>query len=137
MMKRIAILLLLVVYLPQTMGLRMAIHFCAGDFERIVFFDDSESYCECGQHVLKSGKPHKSCCKDIHVKCEIKSKQIPSTHLFLDLVSDLDFQCLREINIPTLQVFFYQIQERNAYTGVDPPPILFEKVYLFNEVFRL
>lgn len=135
MMKRIAILLLLAVYLPQTMGLRMAIHFCAGDFERIVFFDDSESYCECGQHILKSGKPHKSCCKDIHVKCELKSKQIPSTHLFLDLVSD--FQWVSDLNIPTQQVFFYQNQERKAYTGADPPPILFEKVYLFNEVFRL
>ena len=44
MMKRIAIWLLIVVYLPQTMGIRMAIHFCAGDFDRIVFFDDSDSY---------------------------------------------------------------------------------------------
>lgn len=135
MMKRIAILLLLAVYLPQTMGLRMAIHFCAGDFERIVFFDDSESYCECGQHVLKSGKPHKSCCKDIHVKCELKSKQIPSTHLFWDLA--LDFHWVGELSIPIQQVFFYQNQELTAFTGLDPPPILFEKVYLFNEVFRL
>jgi hypothetical protein len=135
MMKRIAILLLLAVYLPQTMGLRMAIHFCAGDFERIVFFDDSESYCECGQHVLKSGKPHKSCCKDIHVKCELKSKQIPSTHLFLDLTSC--FHWVGELVIPIQQVFFYQNQERTTFTGLDPPPILFEKVYLFNEVFRL
>lgn len=128
-------MLLLAVYLPQTTGLRMAIHFCAGDFDRIVFFDDSESYCECGQHVLKSNKPHKSCCKDIHVKCELKSKQIPSSYLFLDLVSD--FQWVSDLKIATQQVFFYQKQERKAYTGVDPPPILFEKVYLFNEVFRL
>ena len=135
MLKRIAILLLLAVYLPQTMGLRMAIHFCAGDFERIVFFDDSESYCECGQHVLKSGKPHKSCCKDIHVKCELKSKQIPSAHLFLDLSSD--FHWVGELSIPIHQVFLFQNQERTAFAGLDPPPILFERVYLFNGVFRL
>jgi hypothetical protein len=135
MMKRIAILLLLAVYLPQAMGLRMALHFCAGDFERIVFFDDSESYCECGKHLFKSSKPNKTCCKDIHVKCELKSKQVPSSNLSLDLLTLMDR--VGDVVSPIYPEIFYLNQNRETFSGVDPPPILFEKVYLLNEVFRL
>ncbi len=135
MIKRIAIWLLIVVYLPQTMGVRMAIHFCAGDFERIVFFDDSESYCDCGVGISKSGKPHKSCCKDVHVRCELKSKQIPSVnlHWFSLILTDFDhsisyqlqvFSSLARIFAPSFKVH-------------DPPPLSSPKVFIRNQVFRL
>ena len=135
MMKRIAIWLLLVVYLPQTIGIRMAIHFCAGDFERIVFFDDPESYCDCGVGMSKPGKPHKSCCKDVHVRCELKSKQLPSVNLLWFTLALPDFH--HSIS-NQLQVFsLFASIPAPSFKVHDPPPLSCPKVFIRNQVFRL
>jgi hypothetical protein len=135
MIKRIAIWLLIVVYLPQTMGVRMAIHFCAGDFERIVFFDDSESYCDCGVGISKSGKPHKSCCKDVHVRCELKSKQIPSVNLYWSalILQDCDYSLTSQFQVFSLS----ELISAPSFKVHDPPPLSGPKVFIRNQVFRL
>lgn len=135
MMKRIAIWLLIVVYLPQTMGIRMAIHFCAGDFDRIVFFDDSDSYCDCGAGMSKIGKPHKSCCKDVHVRCEIKSKQVPSAQLHWEAFEFMD--CIIPCHVIGSPFEFVQFYCPSGFRVHDPPPVLVSKVFLRNQVFRL
>jgi hypothetical protein len=130
-MKRIAIWLLIVVYLPQTMGIRMAIHFCAGDFDRIVFFDDSDSYCDCGAGMSKIGKPHKSCCKDIHVRCELKEKQIP-------VFSESIFTAIQSVFVPfdikSHDIFYYQFSNLNGSPDLNSDPPLGNSLPLFIKI---
>lgn len=136
MIKRIAIWLLVVVYLPQTIGIRIAVHFCAGDIDRIVFFDDGSSYCECGQFALKSGKPHKSCCKDYHIQCQIKDKQSPSFSETFLFNSGLDFNAAVASNF-RLEIARFESTWIQFCSNSDPPDGSDFPIFLRNRVLRL
>lgn len=123
--KKIAAILLVLVYVSATVGATVHLHYCMNEFVGWTLYDDRSDKCgKCGME----GKNEEGCCKDEHRHFKLKAdhqntKGVPFLSSLVTpavVVPVSDFTCLSSI------VF------SKEYSNYHPPPdIQKEDLYIF------
>ncbi len=115
MIKRIAVLSLLLVYLGTTVGFAMSLHFCGTKVSDIRINQTSKKPC-CSKET--ESKPD-NCCKDKHIKIKISDQQQTIQSAKIPPASNLDLFIAQERTFTNISSTPDQIT-RLRYRG---PPV--------------
>ncbi len=130
MIKRIAVLSLLMVYLSTTAGFALTLHFCGSKVSNIGINRSSPKPC-CPAE--SESKPD-NCCKDEHIQIKVSDQQQNTQSAKLPAVSNLDLFIIPE-RIPTFSKETARLSSQLRYRG--PPAISSIPLTIQNSVFRI
>ena len=129
-MKKIAVILLLLVYGSATMGATIHLHYCMNEFVGWSLGHDKKDK-ECGRCGMKEKKS--GCCKDEHKQVKLKTEHQKSTS-----VQFFQFLDVPALIIPIADYPFAESPISLASpTSNAPPDIPCEQLYLLNCVFLI
>ena len=130
MIKRIAVLSLLLVYLSTTAGFALSLHFCGTKISNIRINQSSQKPC-CSKET--ETKPD-NCCKDKQIKIKISDQQQTIQSAKIPVVSNLDLFIIPEGILSSTSNTFISIS-RLSYRG---PPVASDiPLTIQNCIFRI
>jgi hypothetical protein len=128
--KRIAAILLLLIYTSATMGATIHLHYCMNDFVGWSLWHSANSKCgKCGMKEKKG-----SCCKDEHKEIKLKTEHQKSAAVdFINIFST------PALAIPFANCSFKLLQHKKfTYANFHPPPgIQNKRLYVLYGVFLI
>lgn len=134
MFRRVLAIWIMLLYVPSAIGMNVNIHFCHGKIASVNFGLIANEGCTCGG-TKSIAKPKSSCCKDVHFKCELKSKQDASKSMELPAYSK---------TLAELPAFckdycpkYSHVAFADKAAASDPPDIGALPLYKRNRVFRI
>ncbi|MCC6721016.1 MAG: hypothetical protein IT243_02350 [Bacteroidia bacterium] len=124
-----SILLFVAVYILQTAGINISVHYCGNNISSVSFFEKAKK-CKC---LSKKMKPN--CCKDKSAKIKISSFQQKSNHL------------TQPIKFVHINALFISINESTSFNFTKlsitsnnknkPPDDISHPIYIRNRVFTI
>jgi hypothetical protein len=130
MIKRIAILSLMLVYLSTTAGFALTLHFCGSKVSNIGINRSSPKPC-C---PTESASKPDSCCKDQHLKIKVSDKQHSIQSAKIPAASNLDLFVIPE-RIQTFSTEIARLSSQLRHRG--PPSLPIIPLTIQNCVFRI
>ena len=131
MLKKIAVILLILIYGSATMGATVHLHYCMNEFVGWSLFHSKNDTCgKCGMKEKDKG----GCCKDEHLQYKLK----------VDQQKNSVGQCINLITTPTLSVPVIDIDIHSYHNVTEsypschaPPAAQKERLNIFYCVFLI
>ncbi len=129
-MKRIAVIILMFLYLIPAIGVTVSAHYCGGKISSLSLKFADTHKCACGNKAMK-----KDCCKDETKTFKLKDSHQFSTSYLIDDNKQIDFQTA----LAALLIFpdYVEFISTDFYGKNHPPDNIKLPLYIQNRVFRI
>lgn len=128
-MKKVASILLMLIYLIPAIGINGSVHYCGGEIASITINGiGSSEKCSCGSNRMKS-----DCCSDENFSFQLEDEQYKTSPFSFNLEKSIDFsstiiaQVYFDYNTPFIQ--------DGVYYPHHPPGNVKTPLYILHQVF--
>lgn len=129
-MRKIAVILLLLLYLIPTFGINITVHYCGGEFSSLTFGTTAKNKCACGSKKMK-----KNCCEDKTFSYEVDNDQAKIQECLLNFSNSFNLDLALSASFELCYVCFPSIV--TEYYFYHPPNKVKPPLYILNQVFRI
>lgn len=129
-MRKIAVILLFILYLTPTFGVNITVHYCGGEFSSLTFGTTAKNKCACGSKKMK-----KNCCKDKIFSFQVHDDQLKTKVVNISIPKIFNFQVVLpkdfQFNYQYFPLFTQEGNFQHLPNNEKPP------LYILNQVFLI